>query len=87
MKQVINVKAIKKESNNKNYFDKETINCLLKSEDDIENGRTRKMADVVKEFEEKYGIWKLFIRHRIYRRMHWRNGRNLHLYLSKIKSN
>ncbi len=56
MKQVINVKAIKKESNNKNYFDKETINCLLKSEDDIENGRTRKMADVVKEFEEKYGI-------------------------------
>ena len=65
MKQVINVKAIKKESNNKNYFDKETINCLLKSEDDIENGRTRKMADVVKEFEEKYEIGRASCRERV----------------------
>lgn len=38
---------------NKDYFDEETIKCLLKSEKDIENGRTRKMADVIKEFERK----------------------------------
>ena len=29
---------------------------LLKSEDDIRMGRTRKAAEVFKEFEEKYGF-------------------------------
>lgn len=39
-----------------NIFDEETINCLLKSEEDIEKGRTRKATEVIKEFEEKYGL-------------------------------
>ena len=37
-------------------FDDETEECLLKSEKDIENGRTRKGAEVLKELEEKYGF-------------------------------
>lgn len=39
-----------------NFFNEETINSLIKSEEDIENGRTRKATEVVKEFEEKYGF-------------------------------
>ncbi len=39
-----------------NIFDEETVNCLLKSEEDIEKGRTRKATEVIKEFEEKYGL-------------------------------
>lgn len=48
MKSLNNTKSI-----NGNYFDKETIKCLLKSEEDIENERTRRLSDVIKEFEEK----------------------------------
>ena len=44
---------IDKENNN-NILDKETINSLLKSEDDIENNRTRNGAEVIKELREKY---------------------------------
>lgn len=39
-----------------NIFDEETIKALSKSEDDINNGRTRKATEVIKEFEEKYGF-------------------------------
>ena len=39
-----------------NIFDKETVNKLLKSEEDIEKGKTRKAEDVVKEFREKFGF-------------------------------
>jgi PHD/YefM family antitoxin component YafN of YafNO toxin-antitoxin module len=39
-----------------NIFDEETIKSLLKSEDDIKNGRTRKGAEVVKELKTKYGF-------------------------------
>ena len=35
-------------------IDEETINSLLKSEDDIENSRTRNGTEVVKELREKY---------------------------------
>ena len=39
-----------------NIFDQETIERLLKSEKDIENGRTHNALEVIKEFEEKYGF-------------------------------
>ncbi len=39
-----------------NLFDKETIKSLLRSEDDIENGRTRKGTEVIKELKTKYGF-------------------------------
>ena len=37
-------------------FDKQTIKHLLKSEEDIEKGKTRKAKEVIKEFKEKYGF-------------------------------
>lgn len=37
-------------------LDDETIKCLLKSEQDIEEGRTRKATDVIKELRAKYGF-------------------------------
>ena len=40
----------------KSFFDEETVERLLKSEEDIENGRTRNALEVIKEFEEKYGF-------------------------------
>lgn len=39
---------------NNNILDEETINSLLKSEDDIENSRTRNGIEVIKELREKY---------------------------------
>lgn len=51
-----NVVMMSMEEYKNNIFDKETINSLLKSEDDIENGRTRKGIEVVKELREKYGF-------------------------------
>lgn len=39
-----------------NIFDKKTVEKLLKSEDDINNGRTKKATKVVKELREKYGF-------------------------------
>lgn len=50
-------RKIRNENINK-IFDEETIRSLLKSEEDIENGRTRDAIEVIKEFKEKYGIWK-----------------------------
>lgn len=40
----------------KEIFDNKTIKSLVKSEEDIENGRTRKATEVIKEFEKKYGF-------------------------------
>ena len=37
-------------------LDEETIRCLLKSEADIEAGRTRNAEEVIKEFKLKYGF-------------------------------
>lgn len=39
-----------------NIFDNETIKKLLKSEEDIEKGRTRKAEEVIKELRAKYGF-------------------------------
>ena len=39
-----------------NIFDKETVRKLLKSEEDIEKGRTRKASEVIKELRAKYGF-------------------------------
>lgn len=39
-----------------NIFDNETIKKLLKSEEDIEKGKTRKAAEVIKELRAKYGF-------------------------------
>ena len=39
-----------------NIFDNETVKKLLKSEEDIENGRTRKATEVIKELRTKYGF-------------------------------
>lgn len=50
------VMAINIEENTDNIFDEETVKSLLRSEEDIEKGRTRKAADVIKELEEKYGF-------------------------------
>ncbi len=40
----------------KNIFDRETVKRLLKSEEDIEKGRTRKAEDVIKEFKDRYAL-------------------------------
>lgn len=37
-----------------NILDDDTVKKLLKSEDDIKNGRTRNAKEVIKEFREKY---------------------------------
>ncbi len=39
-----------------NIFDKETVRKLLKSEEDIGKGRTRKASEVIKELRVKYGF-------------------------------
>lgn len=38
------------------FFDKETVNKLLRSEEDIEKGRTKKASEVLEELREKYGF-------------------------------
>lgn len=56
--QEIETKTIinKNEKYKNNIFDKEIVNKLLKSEEDIENGRTRKAAEVIMELKTKYGF-------------------------------
>ena len=51
-----NIIVMNMEEYRKNIFDRETVKSLLKSEEDIEKGRTRKATDVIKEFKEKYGF-------------------------------
>lgn len=45
---------MKIDKENNNILDEETINSLLKSEDNIENGRTRNGTEIIKELIEKY---------------------------------
>lgn len=56
MQNLINVKEIETSINGNGTFDKETIKRLLKSEEDIEKGRTRNAKEVIKELKEKYGF-------------------------------
>ena len=51
-----NVIVMSMEEYRNNIFDNETVNKLMKSEEDIEKGRTRKAAEVIEEFKEKYGF-------------------------------
>ena len=44
------------EDYNKEMMKKDIVKHLLKSEDDIENGRVRDAREVFKEWKEKYGI-------------------------------
>ena len=51
-----NVIIMSMEEYRNGIFDDETVKKLLKSEEDIENGRTRKATDVIKELRAKYGF-------------------------------
>lgn len=51
-----NVIVMSMEEYRNNIFDEETVKSLMKSEEDIEKGRTRKATEVIKEFKEKYGF-------------------------------
>lgn len=41
-------------NNKKEIFDEDTVNKLLKSEDDIENGRVRDAKEVMEEFRIRF---------------------------------
>ena len=58
MKQVKNVNQINEEEilTQDLIFNEETIKCLLKSEEDIENNRTRGAREVIEELRSKYGF-------------------------------
>ena len=51
-----NVIIMSMEEYRNNIFDHETIKKLLKSEEDIEKGRTKKATEVIKELRAKYGF-------------------------------
>lgn len=51
-----NVVVMSMEEYRNNIFDNETVKKLLKSEEDIEKGRTRKATEVIKELRTKYGF-------------------------------
>ena len=51
-----NVVIMSMEEYRNNIFDNETVKKLLKSEEDIEKGRTRKGSEVIKELRAKYGF-------------------------------
>ena len=51
-----NVVVMSMEEYRNNIFDNETVKKLLKSEEDIEKGRTRKATEVIKELRAKYGF-------------------------------
>lgn len=48
IKNSINIKKRNK------YFDEKTVKSLLKSEEDIEKGRTRNATEVMNEFKKRY---------------------------------
>ena len=48
---IINIDNYKNE-----IFDDDTVNKLLKSEEDIENGRTREALEVMTECKVRYGF-------------------------------
>jgi len=64
MQKVTSVQRIKKVinqngemiTNPNNIFDNETVKKLLKSEKDIEKGKTRKATEVIQELRLKYGF-------------------------------
>ena len=58
MKQVKNINQINEEGimTKDSIFNEETIKCLLKSEEDIENNRTRGAREVIEELRSKYGF-------------------------------
>ncbi len=51
-----NVIVMSMEEYRNNIFDNESVKKLLKSEEDIEKGRTRKATEVIKELKTKYGF-------------------------------
>lgn len=51
-----NVIVMSMEEYRNNVFDTETVKKLLKSEEDIEKGRTKKATEVIKELRTKYGF-------------------------------
>ena len=51
-----NVIIMSMEEYRNNDLNNATINKLLKSEEDIENGRTSKATEVIKELRAKYGF-------------------------------
>lgn len=51
-----NVIIMSMEEYKNNIFDNDTVKKLLKSEEDIEKGRTRKATEVIKELRTKYGF-------------------------------
>ena len=51
-----NVIIMSMEEYRNNVLNNATIKKLLKSEEDIENGRTRKETEVIKELRAKYGF-------------------------------
>ena len=51
-----NIVVMSMEEYRNNIFDNETVKKLLKSEEDIEKGRTRKATEVIKELRAKYGF-------------------------------
>ncbi len=55
MQEIVPVKALL-DTNKDNILDERTIKCLLKSEEDIENGRTKKALDVIEVLRAKYGF-------------------------------
>ena len=58
MKQVKNVKQINEQDTmaKDSIFNEETIKCLLKSEEDLDNNRTRGAREVIEELRSKYGF-------------------------------
>lgn len=58
MKQIKSVNKINEEGimTRDSIFNEETIKCLLKSEEDIENNRTRGAREVIEELRSKYGF-------------------------------
>ena len=51
-----NVIIMSMEEYTNNIFGREMIKKLLKSEEDIEKGRTKKATEVIKELRRKYGF-------------------------------
>ena len=51
-----NVVIMSMEEYRNNIFNNETVDKLLKSEEDIEKGKARKATEVIKELRAKYGF-------------------------------
>ncbi len=51
-----NVVIMSMEEYRNNIFDNTTVKKLLKAEEDIENGKTQKATEVIKELRAKYGF-------------------------------